>query len=127
MRDVLIASSNTAIAADLEYGLRANHFMVQRADSAELVMRHLTGDLTGDEPLVTIISDEIDCQPGFRVSTWFKNNGGRSPIVIIGEPNAESIATALDAGADDFVTERTDFREVLCRIRALLRRFPLDS
>jgi len=50
-----------------------------------------------------------------------------TPIIIISAPaeETEKIA-ALDAGADDYVTKPFNAKEVLARIRAVLRRTPLN-
>ena len=121
---VLIASANPVAMQEMEERLRGHDFEVKTANSAEAAMSQMSG---GKDPVVTLIDEEIDCQPGsFRVTSWFKKNGGRTAVIIVGDDQPNSAVEALDAGADDFVTQATDFREVICRIRALLRRFPAE-
>lgn len=117
---VLIASTNPAVVQSLGQELRSHNFQVDTADSAESVMVRLQEN----DPAITLIDEAIDAQPGFRVSSWLKNNGGRSGVIVIGEDETESMLNALDGGADDFVRKSTDIREVMCRVRALLRRYP---
>lgn len=118
MWNVLIASTNQAVVDSLQSHLRSHEFHVATVNTAESVMMEMQG-----YPSVTVIGEEINCQPGFRVSEWFRGIGGRSAVMVIGDTEAQSVVDALDAGADDFVTNETDVREMLCRIRALLRRF----
>ena len=42
-------------------------------------------------------------------------------IIIIGPANEQECVTALDRGADDYVTEPVSLRELLARIRVILR------
>ena len=120
MAHVLIASTNAAVVTGLEEQLRSHDFSVITSNDAETVMSRLSNK----DATVAVIGEEIDCQPGFRVSTWVKDQGHGSAVIIMGEDDQPVAAIdALDAGADDYISNRTDLRELVCRIKALLRRF----
>jgi two-component system, OmpR family, KDP operon response regulator KdpE len=120
MPNVVIASTNAAVVQGLELKLRSHDFSVVTYDSAETFM----GQLAQSDPTVTLIGEEMDCQPGFRISRWFRDNAGRGAVIVMGADQPESAIDALEAGADDYISREADFRELICRIRALLRRFP---
>src|SRR5215471_811469 len=54
--------------------------------------------------------------------------GSDVPVVILSVRNTEKDkVAALDAGADDYVTKPFGIEELLARIRAALRRSPVDA
>jgi DNA-binding response OmpR family regulator len=120
MPNVVIASTNSAVVQGLELKLRSHDFSVVTFDSAESVMTQLAQS----DSTLALIGEEIDCQPGFRVSSWFRDKGGRGAVIVIGDDEPQAAIDALDAGADDYISREADFRELICRIRALMRRFP---
>lgn len=63
---------------------------------------------------------------GFEVCGRLRESGNRVPVLMLTARDAvEDRVTGLDHGADDYLTKPFEFRELLARLRALLRR-PLD-
>lgn len=87
---------------------------------------------TGDEALYQadintydlIILDVMIPQPdGFEVCRRLRHSGKRMPILMLTARDAvEDRVAGLDRGADDYLTKPFEFRELLARLRALLRR-----
>src|SRR5205085_2241721 len=60
---------------------------------------------------------------GVEICRMVRADGLVVPILILtGEDHVETKVTAFEAGADDYLTKPFAFRELLARIRALLRR-----
>jgi two-component system copper resistance phosphate regulon response regulator CusR len=60
---------------------------------------------------------------GFSVCKLIRNTGNRVPILMLtARDGVEDRIVGLDAGADDYLTKPFAFRELLARLRALLRR-----
>lgn len=60
---------------------------------------------------------------GIEFCKNLRSHGSLTPILVIsGDSSTENIATALDAGADDYIVKPIDLIELSARIRALLRR-----
>jgi DNA-binding response OmpR family regulator len=60
---------------------------------------------------------------GNSVCRNYRDKGGAAPILMLtAKSSIEEKETGLDAGADDYLTKPFDARELLARIRALLRR-----
>lgn len=60
---------------------------------------------------------------GFEVCRELRSRGDATPILMLTARGAiDDRLTGFDAGADDYLTKPFSFRELLARIRALLRR-----
>src|SRR6201997_1572121 len=70
-----------------------------------------------------ILDVMIPGRDGFEVCRELRRAGHRMPILMLTARDAvEDRITGLDHGADDYLTKPFEFRELLARLRALLRR-----
>src|SRR5580765_8993958 len=70
-----------------------------------------------------ILDVMIPGRDGFEVCRELRRAGQRMPILMLTARDAvEDRITGLDHGADDYLTKPFEFRELLARLRALLRR-----
>jgi len=87
---------------------------------------------TGDDALyqaaintydLVILDVMIPGRNGFEVCRELRKSGQRMPILMLTARDAvEDRIAGLDHGADDYLTKPFEFRELLARLRALLRR-----
>jgi two-component system, OmpR family, response regulator TctD len=81
-------------------------------------------DVLGYQKYALVILDiglpDID---GFEVLRRLRGGNDRTPVIMLtARSNIEDRVGALDVGADDYLAKPFDFRELLARCRALLRR-----
>ena len=70
-----------------------------------------------------VLDWEVPDGTGLHVIAQFRSNGGLTPILMLtGRSAIEDREKGLDAGADDYLTKPFHERELLARLRALLRR-----
>lgn len=60
---------------------------------------------------------------GFEILQWVRNQKNPVPVLILtGQNQIEDKERGLESGADDYLTKPFDIRELLARVKALLRR-----
>src|ERR1700757_3583111 len=116
---ILLVEDDARIARFVAKGLREQAYAVD-----------IVG--TGDDALyqaavntydLVILDVMIPGRDGFAVCRELRKSGQRMPILMLTARDAvEDRIAGLDHGADDYLTKPFEFRELLARLRALLRR-----
>src|SRR5258705_5752968 len=116
---VLLVEDDSRIAHFVAKGLREQSYAVDVVRSGEEALYQAainTYDLI-------ILDVMIPAPDGFAVCKELRNTGLRMPILMLTARDAvEDRIEGLDRGADDYLTKPFEFRELLARLRALLRR-----
>ncbi len=108
----------------LRYGLEAYGYTTYMAGSGEEAIR-MAGRKTFD--LITTAINLGIGPGGIEICQTFRECC-KTPIIVIAEENDKKTKlTALDAGADDYITKPFDLDEVEARIRAILRRSAIED
>src|ERR1700730_3822459 len=67
----------------------------------------------------------LPLKDGLRICQEIRSAGSSTPILMLtARDTVEDGITGLDCGADDYLTKPYEYRELLARVRALLRRGP---
>ena len=116
---LLLVEDDVRIARFVAKGLREQAYAVDISTTGEDALYQAainTYDLI-------ILDVMIPGKNGFEVCRELRRAGQRMPILMLTARDAvEDRVTGLDHGADDYLTKPFEFRELLARLRALLRR-----
>src|SRR5437660_6298424 len=116
---LLLVEDDARIARFVAKGLREQAYAVDIAATGEDALYQAainTYDLV-------ILDVMIPSRNGFEVCRELRKSGQRMPILMLtARDTLEDRITGLDHGADDYLTKPFEFRELLARLRALLRR-----
>jgi DNA-binding response OmpR family regulator len=116
---VLLVEDDTRIAHFVAKGLREQSYAVDVAITGEDALYQVainTYDLV-------ILDVMIPAPDGFAVCKELRRTGHCMPMLMLTARDAvEDRVEGLDRGADDYLTKPFEFRELLARLRALLRR-----
>ena len=116
---VLLVEDDSRIARFVAKGLREHAYAVDVAVSGEEALYQAAIN-TYDLIVLDVMIPEPD---GFKVCNELRSAGQRMPILMLTARDAvEDRIEGLDQGADDYLTKPFAFRELLARLRALLRR-----
>lgn len=116
---ILIVEDERAVARGLEYGLEKEGFAVLMAEKGRTALE-LVRTKKPDLILLDIRLPDIS---GFDVCRQLRSEGARMPILMLtARDEAIDKVLGLELGADDYVVKPYDLRELIARIRALLRR-----
>jgi two-component system, OmpR family, response regulator len=120
---VLIVEDEMKMAGLLRRGLRNEGFAIDLADRGEdaIWMAEATDY---DAIVLDVMLPGID---GFEVIRRLRAEGVRSPVLMLTARDAVRDRVAgLDGGADDYLTKPFSYAELLARLRALVRRGPVE-
>jgi len=119
MKTILVIEDDTAIAKGLEEAFTAEHFRVLSAETGEKGFR-LAMQNTVD--LITL-DLKLPDRNGEDVCRDLRAKGVTAPILVLSSKKEEmDKVLLLEIGADDYVTKPFGVRELMARVKALLRR-----
>jgi two-component system copper resistance phosphate regulon response regulator CusR len=116
---VLLVEDEIRVAAFITRGLREQAYAVDvAADGAQALYRAAVESYD-----LVILDVMLPVKDGYAVCRELRNSGCRTPILMLTARDAvDDRVAGLDAGADDYLVKPFDFKELLARLRALLRR-----
>lgn len=119
MTTVLVVEDDAAILRGLKDNLEEESYEVLTATDGEVAYQIIRDR----EPDLVILALMLPKLSGYEVCRKIRNEGLTIPIVILTARGDEGDRVlGLDLGADDYVTKPFSIRELLARVRALLRR-----
>ena len=116
---VLVVDDEPAILRFLRTGLANQGYLV-----SEAMAGHVAVDSVRQQAVDLIVLDlGLPDTDGLEVIRRIRGSGAMLPIIVLSSRNDEAVkVTALDLGADDYVTKPFGIDELLARIRAAQRR-----
>src|SRR3954469_6032736 len=119
MSTILIVEDDRAIAQGLRDNLEfENHEVLVAPDGETAICKVREG-----HPDLVILYMRLPRTSGYEVCKKLRAGGCNTPILMLtARGEEEDRVLGLDLGADDYVTKPFSVREVLARVRALLRR-----
>lgn len=123
MTRVLIVEDEPSFVDALELMLTREGFEVTAAADGKAGLIAFRAE----QPDVVLLDLMLPELPGLDVLRAIRAESS-TPVIVVSAKDAESdVVTALELGADDYVTKPYSIRELIARIRANIRRDPADS
>jgi len=111
------------LARSIRDGLEAEGFAVDTAHDGETGLWYAR-EHAYDAILLDLMLPKVN---GFKVCQTLRDEGVWTPILMLTAKAGEwDVAEGLDTGADDYLTKPFSFVVLLARLRALLRRGPIE-
>ncbi|MGD2148679.1 MAG: response regulator transcription factor [Anaerolineae bacterium] len=116
---ILVVEDDRAVARGLAYGLRTEGFEVSVARTGTEALAFAQSH----DPHLILLDIRLPDIDGFTVCRQLRDEGFRQPIVMLTARDEEvDKVLGLELGADDYVVKPYSLRELISRIRAMLRR-----
>jgi len=118
---ILLVEDDPRMAQVVSKGLREHAYAVDLAEDGQAALYQAS---VNDYDLIVldVLLPKLD---GFGVCRELRARANSAPILMLtARATIDDRISGLDAGADDYLTKPFSFRELLARIRALLRREP---
>jgi two-component system, OmpR family, KDP operon response regulator KdpE len=117
---LLVIDDERQIRRLLRVTLEAEHYVVREAETGQLGLQEVAHAAPDGIILDLGLPDLDGTEVLRRLREWSK-----VPVLVLSVREGEDDKiTALDAGADDYLTKPFSGRELLARVRAILRRTP---
>jgi DNA-binding response OmpR family regulator len=114
---ILVVEDEPAIAESVAYALERDGFEAVLAGRIGEASERLSG------ASLVVLDLMLPDGSGFDFISKVRNDGNGTPIIVLSSRDGEADrVAALETGADDYVTKPFSPREVVARVRAVLRR-----
>lgn len=119
MKKILIIEDDPALLTGLSESLTSEQYSVTKAEEGQ---KGYTLASQNDFDLI-LLDLILPLKDGFEVCRDLRKEGKNTPIIMLTSKNEEiDKVLGLEMGADDYMTKPFSLKELLARIKALLRR-----
>ena len=116
---ILLVEDESRVAGFIAKGLREQAYAVDIARDGEQALYQAAVNQYD----IVILDVMLPVKDGHTVCRELRASGFRTPILMLTARGAvDDRVEGLDSGADDYLAKPFDFKELLARLRALLRR-----
>jgi two-component system copper resistance phosphate regulon response regulator CusR len=116
---ILLVEDESRVAGFIAKGLREQAYAVDIASDGERALYQAAVNQYD----IVILDVMLPVKDGHTVCRELRASGFRTPILMLTARGAvDDRVEGLDSGADDYLAKPFDFKELLARLRALLRR-----
>jgi DNA-binding response OmpR family regulator len=115
---LLIVDDEPDICEILEFNLANEGYKITCANSAKEAQKKLTANHS-----LIILDVMMSEMSGYKFAEVLRRSGNQIPIIFLTAKNTENdMLTGFSVGGDDFITKPFSIKEVLARVKAVLKR-----
>jgi DNA-binding response OmpR family regulator len=116
--DVLLVDDDYTFAEEITTYLRSHGFAVDHSGSMDQALAHIADKM----PDIVILDQFLGPVDSLSMIGQLRTRFSGGLMVLTGNSESTDRIVGLELGADDFVSKLTSPREILARLRSLLRR-----
>lgn len=115
---IAVVDDESAITELLAHYFAGHGFRVTQLHSGHALMQLMAGD----PPELVLLDLGLPGEDGFAIARQLREHWRCGLVIITGRGDAVDKVVGLEVGADDYVTKPFDLRELVARVKAVLRR-----
>lgn len=115
---IMVVEDEKAISDAIAYALTREGYKVEVIDRGDLAIQRL-GEIRPDAIILDVMLPGMD---GYDVLKKLQDKEGIGVIMLTAKEDIVNKVLGLELGADDYLTKPFDMRELLARLKSLLRR-----
>ena len=123
--NILLAEDDKAIASGLEYSLMTEGFTITICKDLLSAKQEILKALNNHEKSFDLFLIDITLPDGngYELCKMIKQKGDYPVIFLTALDEEVNVVMGLDMGADDYITKPFRIRELMSRIKSVLRRY----
>jgi phosphate regulon transcriptional regulator PhoB len=115
---VLLVEDDTVLSETLQYNLQREGYQVLHSTDAENALRLFQSET----PDLVLLDVMLPSRSGFELCRLIREQNQTPIIFLTAKAGEEDRVTGLDMGADDYIVKPFSMKELLARVRTVLRR-----
>jgi len=115
---ILVVDDESSIASAIAYGLDKEGYQVETAHDGQQALEKIRSF----QPQVVVLDVMMPKLNGFDVLKSIGNRKGIGFVMLTAKNDMVDKILGLELGADDYITKPFDMRELMARVKSLLRR-----
>ncbi len=120
---VLVIEDEKNIADAITYALRREGYTAEAVYRGDTALQKL-GEFLPDAVILDVMLPGMD---GYEILKKLQDKGRIGVIMVTAKEDIVNKILGLELGADDYITKPFDMRELLARLKSLLRRMPKED
>ncbi|MFA7081044.1 MAG: response regulator transcription factor [Bacteroidales bacterium] len=115
---ILIVDDDKNICEILEFNLKNEGFDIEIAFSAEEALKKLSTQFS-----LILLDIMMSGMSGYKMAEKLRTEGNQTPIIFLTAKDTENdMLTGFSVGCDDYISKPFSIKEVIARIKAVLKR-----
>lgn len=120
---ILVVDDEAAIVQVIRERLEREGYQVVVAQDGQAALVAATGGAVQDRPNLILLDLMLPDMDGFEVLRRLRQRGSEAPVIILTARDDDvDVVVGLELGADDYMVKPFNPRELVARVRAILRR-----
>ncbi len=116
--NILLVDDDKSICEILEFNLKSEGYSVELAYSAEEALRKLN-----EKTQLILLDVMMQEMSGYKMLEKIRSDGNLTPVIFLTAKETENdMLTGFSVGADDYISKPFSIKEVIARVKAILKR-----